>query len=45
MTLEARGTTMYHRTDAGGGAPGLPDDVEWADFATGDFESGDDDEA
>ncbi len=45
MTLDARGIIVYHRTDAGGPGQGLPDDVEWADFATGDFESGDDDAA
>jgi hypothetical protein len=34
---------MQRRTDAGSSGWDLPDDVEWADFAMGDFESGDDD--
>lgn len=35
---------MGHRSDGGMPGYGLSDDVEWADFATGDFESGDDDD-
>ena len=34
---------MGRRSDGGNEGTGLPDDFEWADFATGDFESGDDD--
>lgn len=34
---------MRHRSDGGAPISSDPDDLEWDDFATGDFESGESD--